>query len=539
MRSASLKILFLCVLSGVLLSIPWLVPHTGAVALFAFLPLLCADAISDQLKVKRFFLYHYFTFVVWNAITTFWVCNATVGGGIFAVLANAFQMSLVWGIFRFSKKRLPLWLSYVFLAVMWMAWEWRYFYVDISWPWLVLGNAFAGSTHSIQWYEYTGVMGGSLWIWTVNLTLFGLLVAFLDGKLQSWNPSLRAAMIFWTVACIAGPVALSGHIYRNYVQQSEGRVDVVIAQPSIDPYQKFESLSQAEQNERLLDLFARGMEGRDSSASVLLLAPETFTSDIIEGRESATMQSFRQFLSAYPHSKMIFGASSYDISTNRSAPSPLSQSYGNGWITSHNTAVSLDASGAPEFYHKSKLVVAVEMTPYPKVFVPIDRWLSKQMGYASLMGRCVGQDEVSVLHYGDVPVAPVVCYESIYGDYCRGYVNKGAKLVTVITNDSWWGDTPGYRQHLNYSRLRAIELRRDVARCANSGISCFIDQRGDILEKSEWWQPAVMQGKVDLNSKKTFFAEHGDIIGIASAWLFCILLLVLAVRSIWLRVASR
>ena len=159
MKRINLTILLLCVLSSVLLSIPWLVPHTGALVLVAFVPLLCADAVSRQYRLRHFWIYPFLTFVLWNAATTFWVCEATVGGGIFAILANSLQMSIVWGLYRLSSRvfgKGPL--PYIFLAAMWMAWESVYFNVDISWPWLVLGHAFAGSTHSVQWYEYTGVM---------------------------------------------------------------------------------------------------------------------------------------------------------------------------------------------------------------------------------------------------------------------------------------------------------------------------------------------------------------------------------------------
>ena len=139
---------------AVLMSVPFIVPHTGFLALAGFLPLLMMDRIATMNGTRHFWAWHYLSFVLWNAFTTFWVCNATVGGGIFAVLANSFQMSVIFGLFRFSRKRFTGALPYVFLAAAWIAWERAYFDVDISWPWLVLGNAFAGSVKSVQWYEY-------------------------------------------------------------------------------------------------------------------------------------------------------------------------------------------------------------------------------------------------------------------------------------------------------------------------------------------------------------------------------------------------
>ena len=141
-----------------LMSLPWLVPHTGFLALFGFVPLLMMERYAAKNGVKRFWMWHYSAFVLWNAFTTFWVCWATVGGGIFAVLANSLQMSLIFGLFRLSKKKLGGALPYIFLATMWIAWERAYFDAQISWPWLVLGNAFARSTGLAQWYEYTGTL---------------------------------------------------------------------------------------------------------------------------------------------------------------------------------------------------------------------------------------------------------------------------------------------------------------------------------------------------------------------------------------------
>ena len=525
-----LVILALCLLSSVLLSLPWLVPGCGVVALVGFVPLLFADAIADQIHLKRFWLYCFASFVVWNAATTFWVCNATVGGGIFAVVANAAQMLLVWCIFRFSKKRLGGVLPYMFLAAMWIAWERRYFSVDISWPWLTLGNAFARSTRLVQWYEYTGTVGGSLWVWCVNLGVFGLVNALGSGMWHRWTRAARISSVLAFVLVSVGPVVLSLSMYSNYVEKSEGTVDVLIAQPNFDPYEKFESLTQSQQTEILLGQYEEALADRDS---VLMLAPETFTSGLFLNSPLScpTVQSSMELLRRHPGSGIIMGASSYDIYDTRSAPSILARQYGDRWIESHNSAISIDTAGIRDIYHKSKLVVGTELTPYPKIFVPLDNWLSKKMGVGGLMARDVGQKEISLLRYGNVPVGCAVCYESIYGEFCTGYVKKGAKLMTVITNDAWWGDTPGYRQHLSYSCLRAIELRRDIARCGNTGISCFIDQKGDIVSRTSWWDRETLPGTVNLNSEETFFVRNGDIAGRVCTLVFLLMLLLLVART--------
>ena len=521
----------LVLLSAVLLSLPWLVPHCGFLALVGFIPLLCADRVADQNGVRRFWIWHYSCFVLWNAFTTFWVCNATVGGGIFAVLANALQMSLVFGLFRLSKKRFSGILPYVFLAAAWIAWErWYMVQAQISWPWLVLGNAFAGSIRSVQWYEFTGTLGGSLWIWAANISLFGLLVSVLEGSWFRWRRFARGSSLIAVFLIFALPFGASALIWSGDEEKSEGTVPVIIGQPNFDPYEKFSSLTQARQTEILLGEFekALSLEGADSSAagwSGLLIAPETFTGDIWLGsiKESPTFASFNNFLKLHRGANLLFGASTYKFYPQRSAPSILARETSGGWVENRNSAIVTDASGRAEVFHKSKLVVGTELTPYPKVFVPIDDKLG------GVMGRCIGQKEISCLNY--VPAAPkpavpfgcAVCYESVYPEYCTGYVRKGARFMTIITNDAWWGDTPGYRQHASYASLRAIELRRDIARCGNTGISGIINQRGEYLSRTLWWQRQTLEGEVNLNSEETFFVRFGDITGRVSTFAFLLL----------------
>ena len=534
MRKPLLFLWLLCALSALLLSLPWLVPHTGALALVAFVPLLVADAVAEQCRVRASWVFPAATFVAWNAATTFWVCNATVGGGIFAVLANAAQMLLVWLLFRLARKKMGGGvLPYLFLAAMWIAWERQYYNVQISWPWLNLGGAFAQSTRTVQWYEYTGLMGGSLWIWAVNLGVFGLLEAVSDGYWQRWKAAGRVCALLGITLAVAGPVVASKLIWNAYEERSEGTVDVVIGQPNFDPYEKFQSMTQEQQTDVLLGLFGEALADRPAGP-VLLLAPETFTGDIFlnEPDRSPTLQRFRRFLAEHPGAEMLFGASTYEVFSTHAAPTPLARPYGDGWVVSHNSALTATAADPVEVYHKSKLVVGTELTPYPRIFVPLDKWLSKLMGVSGLMGRCVGQDGVSLLHYGAerVPLGCAVCYESVYGEYCAEYVRKGARALTIITNDAWWGNTPGYRQHLSYARLRAIELRRDIARCGNTGISGFIDQRGEILSQSDWWQRQVISGQVNLNSEQTAFARHGDIVGRVCTLVFLLLAGFLLVR---------
>ena len=537
MKRENILIWGLIALFAVLMSIPYIIPQTGLLALIGFVPLLCMDRIVTMLGRKKVWIYHYSAFVLWNAITTFWVCNATVGGGLFAIFANAFQMSLVFGLFRLSRKKFSGSLPYIFLAVAWIAWERFYFDAEISWPWLVLGNAFARTTWAIQWYEFTGALGGSLWVWACNLGIFGFMASLSDGSWASYNNKARIAAISAFTAIIAIPIISSAVIKGRYAgAMDEGEsLPVLIVQPNIDPYNKFQAMSQEQQNALLEGMVKDALKERkaDSTAGPLLIVtPETFTSDIIVGQydRSRTWRRFTTLLADYPDVNMLFGASSYDYIFAEKAPSHNARYLQDGlWVESHNSALMTDGTKRTEIFHKSKLVVAVEKTPYPAIFCKIDDLLG------GVMGRCVGQEEISLLKVRsldgqNIPVGCAVCYESVYGEYYCDYIRKGAKAMTIITNDAWWGNTPGYRQHLSYASLRAIETRRAIARCANTGISAIIAPDGEIIQPTPWWEPAVIENRIPLRDDITFFVAHGDICGRLCTFLFCLLLLSLAVR---------
>ncbi|MDT3366074.1 MAG: apolipoprotein N-acyltransferase [Bacteroidota bacterium] len=538
----------LSALTVLLLSLPFLVPGCGVMVLSGLVPLLAMERIASREGIRRFWLWHYGIFLLWNVVTTWWVCNATLGGGIFAATANALQMSLVFGLFRAVKKKLgDRAISYFFLAALWIAWE-RFYLVsaEISWPWLVLGNAFAGDIGLIQWYEYTGVLGGSLWIWGVNLSLFGIMVSVAEGRWRQMPPKARYAALGGGLLLLFGPMIVSAVRWNTY-EETKDPLPVLVVQPNIDPYEKFKATLQDGYDVALCEAVEEALDSMDQpwndgsvmsseveTSALLVVAPETFTWGMDLGRvaEHPTQGMLVELAARHPELAMnvLYGASTYDRHVEK--PSRLAERRGGAWVEQHNTALMTDASGRIEYYNKSKLVVGVEATPYPAIFVPVDDWLG------GVMGRNVGQDRrtpLFVVTRDDrrIPVGCAICYESVYGEFCTEYVrDAGAELLAVITNDGWWGDSPGYRQHLRYSSLRAIETRRDIVRCGNTGISALIDQRGRILAETPWWQSAVLAGEVNLNSYETFFVRNGDIVGRISVLVTLLLLALFLVRCI-------
>lgn len=568
-RNAMLWLLVIC--SSVLLSIPFLYPHLGLVALVGFVPLFAAEKIATENKKRFFGIYYYIGFLLWNLFTTYWIYNATLPGMIAAVMLNALQMAVIFRLFRWFKTLTKGFLPYIFFTITWIAWEHAYFTWEISWPWLVLGNAFSTSIKSIQWYEYTGALGGSLWVLLANTMLFRLMQLIIGEKRYIVSAASLATLV-------AVPLIISHIIYYTYQEPYFEPTDVAnnsaphngsrqftVLQPNIDPYtDKFSGLTQQQQNTILLQLAAEAMEkaapdfqavqlapaeqaAQSVGASHFVIAPETFVSrhPLIDEGNPLVNRSFRKMMEftmdTCRNLNMIFGAVTdkfylnYETVYNGTMPVPPTETARyvpdrDLWFDRSNSAIFIDSKGDYEFYNKSKLVVLVETTPYKKFFNLLGRFA---IDLGGAIGSYAPQQEREVFTTADsVKIGTAICYESVYGDYYREYILKGAHVMSIITNDGWWGDTPGYRQHLSYASLRAIETRRSIARSANTGISALINQRGEIIANTEWWKPAYINGELKLNDKITVFVKHGDITGRICKFLFFLFMLMAISRHI-------
>jgi apolipoprotein N-acyltransferase len=318
------------------------------------------------------------------------------------------------------------------------------------------------------------------------------------------------------IASIALPIMLSLLIGFSQIPGKGGQ-QFVIVQPNIDPYNEKFNGDFVSQLNKMLDLAKQKV----NSSTDYLIFPETaLTEDSWEDqlKQSTSIHVLSDFLKSYPKLKIITGASTNKLFKPGEPLSSTARKFTmeDGYYDSYNTALQLDAQGELQIYHKSKLVLGVEKMPFPWLLKPFEK-LAIDLG--GTMGTLGSQDEPSVFHSNNSSGvgAPVICYESIYGEYVGEYVKKGANFIAIITNDGWWGDTPGYHQHLAYGRLRAIETRRWIVRSANTGISAFISPSGEIQQPTSWWVPDVIAQSIQLNSGLTFYVRYGDYLGKAAA----------------------
>lgn len=519
--------ILLSLLTGFLLCAGWPARGFPLILLIAFIPLLFAEEQLNKIEGKKqalfkFFLF-YLAFLVWNILTTWWVSNATLFGGVFAIVFYSLFMTIVFMLFSLTKRKTGKTLGYISLIFYWLAFEYLHLNWELSWSWLNLGNGFANYPKLIQWYEYTGTFGGTLWILVINILLFLLLSpqSAIQSPQSKFQSSKYMFLLISLILALTVPIFSSLIMYFNYKESGE-KINVVAVQPNIDPYnEKFGGLSLDVQLSKMLNL----AKAKATKNTNLIVFPETAISDGIwenklEGDSS--IERIKNLTKQFPKAKILIGMSSFKFYAkgDKKPESARKFTHEDNWYDAFNTALLIDTSNNIQLYHKSKLVPGVERMPYPGIFKFLDKYSINMGGMTGSLGTQNDRTPLGIANYKlgisnnkNIIIAPSICYESVYGDFMRRYSKNGANLICIITNDGWWKDTPGYKQHFQYARLRAIETRRSVVRSANTGTSGFINQRGDILMSTPWWKPLAIEDKVNLNSRKTLYVLYGDYIG--------------------------
>ena len=483
------------IISVLLLSVGWL-GAGGFTLLVALVPLLLiSDSYSDSKRDWwRMAGWASLTFALWNVATVWWVWIATPIGPIAATIVSTFWNMVAFMLYHYVSKRAPKSVAYTVLAAAWVATEYLYIHTDVlSFPWLVVGNGFSGSPWAVQWYEYTGVLGGSLWVLLSNIAIFEALK-----KKTSWT-KVRAALT------VLAPMAVSLVIYWSYEPQSE-RVKAAVLQPNVDCYAEKFNNTATKQVRNILDLVSQV----PADAKIVVL-PETALPDMVDDDEpqlSASVQGIgRELAKSCPEAMAAVGASTVKYYELGDKITNTARQIMGGYCDIYNSAVAINGDGAENIHHKMRLVIGVETMPW---------WfksLSELINLGGVTGQLGRSDKATVFEKGGVKVGPAICYEGLYGDWFARFVREGADVMIVMSNDGWWGNTPGHKRLFDFCRLRAIETRRAIARSANTGVSGFITSRGDVEQRLDWDQRGVLTQDIELSDRETAYVKYGDWVG--------------------------
>ena len=526
-----LKLIVCVFLPALLFWLAWEPMPFTPLVFIAFVPFFYLAEWGRSTSKGKNFGVLFLALMLWNISTTWWVWFASDVGAIAMLILNSLLMYLPFGLSRWlQRKKWFIWDAKWLFIALWLLYEYGHHRWDLSWPWLTLGNAFSGMPWYVQWYEITGTLGGTALILSVNVLVYQALMNDQSNAKRSWIMRFRLPI---GIVSIFGLLSvLLGQLASDFVYQKKSKLKqpyrVVAIQPNYDPYDEKFVLDPMQ--------MVRDMAKTSDSAGPAdcILWPETsLVGNIDVGSPAQDMQ-----VSYLMHHWLKNGPADNaagDSSQNHSrAAGPLSMLIGSNmihwyswmgkgkpdvaarqssnleyWYTLHNSALWIQpelsihpigsdpfkherlrgsmATGDIQFYHKSKLVPGTEQLPFVTVLPFLER-LAISLDENSASGTLGKNATAKALGVSNSKVAPIICYESIYGDYVSEYVKDGASWLAVITNDAWWNNTPGHKQHFSYAKLRAIEQRKWVVRSANTGISGFIDPLGNTTMRSGWYQ---------------------------------------------------
>ena len=467
-------------------------------------------------KGNVFFRYIYLGLFLWNLLTTWWVWNASPGGAVMAILANTALMTIPFALYHKISKQFNTFFGFSALIVFWLTFEFAHLRWDLSWTWLNIGNVFAHYPIFIQWYEWTGVLGGTFWVLLVNIAFYGILLN--KNAQQPIKKSLLKVFLLITI-----PLALSFGLLLNstVMERSTQASSAVIVQPNFDPYStKFPDYTKPNGGTDFVPYSQQVQIMIDLSDSLIdqntrwVVWPETSIQGNRAMRESMidrypNFQMVKNFLRDHPQITLVSGIDTWDtVNISNDYISNPSFNKQVGHYKSYNTALFANADTSV-FYHKSKLVPGVEKLPFPAVL----GFVLEIIDFEGSGDYGISPNSIVFENQDKQKIASIVCYESIYGEHTAGFVKNGANILTIITNDGWWQNTQGHKQHNMYGRLRAIETRRPILRSANTGISSFINVLGSEVVSTKWDERTAFKVHVEPCTVQTLYVLYGDWIG--------------------------
>ena len=485
--------------------------QTGIFAAIAFIPFfILFESIEDYPTAFR---YSYLWLFVFHCITLYWAGGFTHGKDGFLMLAGTallvfhpfFYYPFVWA-FMFFRKQFGFKASIFTFPLFWIGIEYTRSIGEYSFPWLTLGNTQTYDLSVIQIASVTGVYGISFWLLCLNVLIY-----FLYAKItvKDWKPLSPQAIIFAFVliAFYLFP-KIYGRIQLNksaeVKQHTQFRVGIV--QPNIDPFEKWEKSVDAQLaiHQQLTNELAKQHVD-------LVLWPETAVPFyILDPNNRYYFNLIKHQVDSLNLNLLTGMPDIHYYHENESIPKSSKTAKNGERYDSYNSSMLLQ-HGIPEVqtYSKMILVPYAERVPYSDEL----SFLNAMKWNFGLGGWGFGKDTTVFQFYAnnsEAKFSNLICYESVYPGFITNFVRKGAQFLTVITNDSWWGNTSGARQHQQYAILRAVENRRWVARCANGGISCFIDPYGNIFQPTTMFTQVTITQDISLNDELTFYSKHGD-----------------------------
>lgn len=520
----------LSVLTGILLTIAF--PYTGSlfpVAFIALVPLLLVEnsLFKEGKAAKHVLLHSFIAFFGYNIGSNYWLYYSVTAGivPVFAHAINAFFMASAFMVYHWTKRNFATkfgrFTPYSLLFI-WVAFEYIHFNWELSTPWMTFGNMFSIAPEFVQWYSITGTLGGTFWIVLLNIFIFLFVTNhFSEEKNKKTQRNLGIAILL----SLFVPAGTSYYTYSTY-KEIHNPINVVVTQPNVEQYVERKTMYLKDQLDRLISV----ADTLITDSTHIVIGPETVIPNQYPVNENEyhldTAFNYIQYhVNKWDGPALYLGLASFQEFKRKTRFSQRAyerEEKKGLYFEQYDASALIEKDSRPKFVHKSKLLLMAEKIPFSKTFPFLEDYAMDMRGTKGSLGGAY--EDPDRLRTKGFNFSPVNCYETIYGEWVAKQTKMGSEIIFAISNDGWWGNTAGYKQHASFSRLRAIENRRTVVRSAMTGISCTINQRGDVANATEFGVIDGFRATVNLNKKQTFYSQYGDILGKSSTFLFYIVL---------------
>jgi len=514
----------LAVISGLLLGLAFPpVPFPFTLLIFvALIPFFFA--IEKQDKLAEINRTTYLTAFVFCIVTIYWVGSWTpeadpflMIGGVLLLFFNPIFFLISSTLFYFAKQFFNRKIALYLFPFFWVTYEYVYMLTDASFPWLTLANSLTYFNSFIQIADIIGALGLSLLILFINLFLYLAVKEFIR-RINQKEYSVKILASAFALALILFVLPLVyGFSVKSDFQFPVKKIKVGLIQPNLNPWEKWKGGNLWDVAKIYLDLSEKAVKQN----AQLIIWPETaFPVYLLDGTNEAEVDSIYKFVSKHqvylltgmPDFKTYFNKEEAPFNAKHSKKTDLYYTTYNGILLFSPHIKHIQR------YDKMKLVPFGEHVPFADVLPFLGDLIKWEVG---LSGWNKGRDTTvfNVLPNNSNDTAKVnalVCFESVYPDFVAQFAQRGANMISVVTNDSWYGNSSGPYQHKEISVLRAIENRRTVVRAANGGISTIIDPLGNTIVSTKMYTTDFIVGDVWLEDEKTFFSKNPFIVPVIS-----------------------
>lgn len=493
----------LSLLTGILFALALPPFKTGFLAYWALIPFFL---LLEEKHGREAFRWGYITGLFISVPTLFWLGWVTIPGLFGVLLVWPLYIALFALLHTFLVRQLSS-AAFALAPFIWVSIEYLQSLTELAFPWNYIGYSQSYYLPLIQYAEYTAVFGVSFWVVLLNVLFY------ITWKRYSLQRTVSLSAIIAIVALIAGPLFFGLNKMASGAAPGE-KIKISLIQGNRDPNAKWDGDVYADN----YDVYEKLTKQSLAENPDLVIWPETALPFYLRSKPQY-IQSIHSLIDSTATS-LLTGTMDFVY-------------FRDGSYDAFNSAMLFEPdNGRIQTYSKRKLVPFSERVPYKKYF-PFN-FLKKALWDLGIGDFGIGEDfdifSAKIKSHDqnrtdaenlDYKTGTAICYESVFPDHVRKYVNAGANFLIIITNDAWFGKTSAPFQHTQIAVFRAIENRRAIARCANTGISCFIDRFGRVRKSTPLFTEAIVTDNLLLNNDVTFYTHYGNLfvifIAVASA----------------------